>query len=412
MDNFYKGLTPEQKAEAADYNFDHPSAFDIELLAKVLADLREGKEVEIPIYDFKTHGRLEETLKVKGGDVIIFEGILSLYWQELRDLMDLKIFVHTDDDIRLSRRLLRDTVERARDVSSVLQQYMKFVKPAYDEYIRPSMKFADIIVPQGLTNTVAIDLIVQHIRLKINQRARLLRSNSFESSLALSPPNQSRTGPEIDEFLLDDNGANVTDSTATGVKSLVRTLPHSTESAALLSILADHAVLSREALVMYVDRAAYLAATFVLNEITPLVDKQFSIVSTIGMGEILETGTRNVLKDLGFGRLLVQHQNNEPSQVIYSQLGSDLSTKAILILEPFVFALDRFSAILEFLGSSHADSTTIYVLCLFASTRGVLAVNSHFPSVKFISCFSDSMLSADAKQNLQNIVPKYLNLKG
>eukprot|EP01137_Pigoraptor_chileana_P022010 Opistho-2@86435 len=166
QDNFYKALTDEQKAmaNANNYNFDHPDAFDYPLTEKILADLNEGKPVDIPIYDFKTHSRTTETIRLNSCDVILFEGLLVLYTPEIRDLFHMRLFVDSDADTRLSRRVLRDIAERGRDLDSVLRQYTQFVKPAFEEYVLPTKKYADVIIPRGGDNDVAIDLIVQHIK--------------------------------------------------------------------------------------------------------------------------------------------------------------------------------------------------------------------------------------------------------
>ncbi len=182
----------------SEYNFDHPDAMDQEAILRCLLDLKQRKAVEVPIYDFKTHSRLTETQSVMPADVIIFEGILvrrddiadvaavpcaltrarvrscpaaqTLAMDDVRNLLNMKIFVDTDDDVRLARRIKRDTCDRGRDVHGVIEQYTKFVKPMFDAYVSPSKKYADVIIPwAGGENGVAIDLIVQHIRTKLGQ---------------------------------------------------------------------------------------------------------------------------------------------------------------------------------------------------------------------------------------------------
>lgn len=170
MDSFYKVLNKEEKAAANrnDYNFDHPNAFDFDLILKTLQELKKGNQVEIPIYNFTTHSREKETETIYGANVIVFEGILAFSSKELIDLMDVKIFVDTDADIRLARRVKRDICERGRTLDSVIDQYTKFVKPAFDYYIAPTKTHADIIVPRGGDNKIAIDLIVNMINRELN----------------------------------------------------------------------------------------------------------------------------------------------------------------------------------------------------------------------------------------------------
>nr|XP_027778672.1 uridine-cytidine kinase 2 isoform X4 [Marmota flaviventris] len=166
QDSFYRVLTSDQKAKAlkGQFNFDHPDAFDNELILKTLKEITEGKTVQIPVYDFVSHSRKEETVTVYPADVVLFEGILAFYSQEVRDLFQMKLFVDTDADTRLSRRVLRDISERGRDLEQILSQYITFVKPAFEEFCLPTKKYADVIIPRGADNLVAINLIVQHIQ--------------------------------------------------------------------------------------------------------------------------------------------------------------------------------------------------------------------------------------------------------
>ncbi|XP_071981693.1 uridine-cytidine kinase 1 [Engystomops pustulosus] len=165
QDRFYKVLTPEQKARAlkGQYNFDHPDAFDNDLMYQTLTRILEGQIVDVPMYDFVTHSRLPETTTVYPADVLLFEGILAFYNQEIRDMFHLKLFVDTDSDVRLSRRVLRD-MKRGRELEQILTQYTTFVKPAFEEFSLPTKKYADVIIPRGVDNMVAINLIVQHIQ--------------------------------------------------------------------------------------------------------------------------------------------------------------------------------------------------------------------------------------------------------
>ncbi|XP_063901130.1 uridine-cytidine kinase 2-like [Zophobas morio] len=161
--SFYRPIDIE-KVDVNYYNFDNPTAFDFKLIVQVLSDLRSGKEVDVPIYDQKTYTRSSETCRVCPKKIILFEGILCFDCKELRDLFHLKIFVDCDNDTRLAKRVLRDLKKRNRDLDSILKQYIDFVKPAYDDFIQPSKKYADIIIPRGADNLVAIDFIIQYIK--------------------------------------------------------------------------------------------------------------------------------------------------------------------------------------------------------------------------------------------------------
>ena len=164
MDTYYKDLTPEQEKDLSNYNFDSPEALDLDLLYQHLNDLMQWKKIQMPTYDFATNKRQEKTIELTPAKVIIFEGILAFYDKRMRDLMDLKIFIDLDDDIRLSRRIYRDIISRGRKMETVLERYHKFVKTAYNNFIKPTKEYADIIVPRGGSNTIAIDLINYHLK--------------------------------------------------------------------------------------------------------------------------------------------------------------------------------------------------------------------------------------------------------
>ncbi|XP_017047082.1 uridine-cytidine kinase isoform X1 [Drosophila ficusphila] len=175
QDSFYRELTPAEKAKAQKglFNFDHPDAFNEELMYSTLQNILQGHKVEIPSYDYRTNSLdFENVLVIYPADVVLFEGILVFYFPKIRDLFHMKLFVDTDSDTRLARRVPRDINERGRDLDAVLTQYMTFVKPAFEEFCSPTKKFADVIIPRGADNTVAIDLIVQHIRDFLNNRSR------------------------------------------------------------------------------------------------------------------------------------------------------------------------------------------------------------------------------------------------
>ncbi|XP_071820830.1 uridine-cytidine kinase 2-like [Apostichopus japonicus] len=164
QDSFYRDLSQQEQAKGT-INFDHPDAFDERLMTSVLRDIAAGKTVQIPVYDKVANARKKDEFKtIYPTDVVVFEGILVFYFKTIRDLWHMKLFVDTDADTRLSRRVLRDVKERGRDLQTVLLQYVNYVKPAFEEFCLPTKKYADVIIPRGAENTVAIGLIVQHIR--------------------------------------------------------------------------------------------------------------------------------------------------------------------------------------------------------------------------------------------------------
>jgi uridine kinase len=164
QDSYYKDQSNLSYHERCKTNYDHPFAFDNELLIKHLEDLAIGNTIAKPMYNYEIHNRKEETITVQPRDIIVLEGILIFYDQRVRDLLDIKIFVDTDSDIRLVRRITRDMNERGRSIDSVLNQYMQTVRPAHEQFIEPTKKYADIIIPEGGHNLVAIDLMVTKIK--------------------------------------------------------------------------------------------------------------------------------------------------------------------------------------------------------------------------------------------------------
>lgn len=158
-DSYYKDQAHLSFEERVKTNYDHLLAFDTDFMIEQLKELLKGRPVDIPVYDYKAHTRSDKTFRQEPQDVIIVEGILVLEDERLRDLMDIKLFVDTDDDIRIIRRIKRDMMERGRSLDSIIEQYTTVVKPMYHQFIEPSKRYADIIVPEGVSNVVAIDLI-------------------------------------------------------------------------------------------------------------------------------------------------------------------------------------------------------------------------------------------------------------
>ena len=163
-DNYYRRhdeLTYEQRCQL---NYDEPASLETELMARHLDKLRHGEAIDCPVYDFTIHNRSDETIRLEPKPVIIVEGILIFENEALRDLMDIRIFVDTDADVRLCRRIIRDVNERGRTLESVLHQYQQTVKPMHEKYVEPSKKYAHIVVPEGGKNLVALDMITGRIQ--------------------------------------------------------------------------------------------------------------------------------------------------------------------------------------------------------------------------------------------------------
>ncbi len=162
-DAYYKNLANLEPAQRSIINFDHPDSLETSLLVEHIKRLRNHQSIELPVYDFKTHTRTDQTIHIEPQPVILVEGILILAEKGLRDLFDVKIFVDTDADIRFIRRLERDIAERGRTSTSVISQYLSTVRPMHLEFVEPSKRYADVIIPEGGLNTVAMDMLVARI---------------------------------------------------------------------------------------------------------------------------------------------------------------------------------------------------------------------------------------------------------
>ena len=163
-DNYYKRHDELTYEERCRLNYDEPAALETDLMARHLDKLRRGEAIDCPVYDFTVHNRSDETVRIEPRKVIIVEGILIFEDQPLRDLMDIRIFVDTDADVRLCRRIRRDVNKRGRSLESVLLQYQQTVKPMHEKYVEPSKRFAHIVIPEGGKNMVALDMVIGRIQ--------------------------------------------------------------------------------------------------------------------------------------------------------------------------------------------------------------------------------------------------------
>ena len=167
-DSYYKAHDDLSYEDRSRLNYDHPESFDTDLMIEDVKKLKNNQEIDMPVYDYTVHNRSDATVHVVPKKVIIVEGILILENKELRDLMDIKVFVETDADERLMRRIRRDMVERARSIDSILTQYAETVKPMHEQFVEPSKKYADIIIPRGGENLTGISILQEHLNLVLN----------------------------------------------------------------------------------------------------------------------------------------------------------------------------------------------------------------------------------------------------
>ena len=164
QDNYYRSAEFITNRTITEFNFDHPDAFDSDLLFEQLAALKEGKPIRMPQYDFVHHRRMPETVLVEPRRLVIFEGIMILFDKRVRDLIDLKLYVDTPDDIRFIRRLRRDISERGRTVASVIEQYLEKVRPGHYEFVEPTKAYADLVIPEGGFNARAMEALIPFLR--------------------------------------------------------------------------------------------------------------------------------------------------------------------------------------------------------------------------------------------------------
>jgi uridine kinase len=167
MDNYYEDLSHMDLEERSKVNYDHPDAFEWDLMREQLEQLLSGQPVEMPQYDFELHNRKDERETVEPTEVIILEGILSLYDDEINEMLDLRLYVETDADVRILRRIERDVIDRGRDLEGVIDQYLSTVKPMHEQFIEPTKKAADLVIPEG-ANSVAINLLEEKLQAEVN----------------------------------------------------------------------------------------------------------------------------------------------------------------------------------------------------------------------------------------------------
>ncbi|KAL2529016.1 Uridine kinase-like protein 5 [Forsythia ovata] len=370
QDSFYHSLTNEQLQKVHEYNFDHPDAFDTELLLSCMETLRHGRAVSIPNYDFKRHQQIEHSRMVNPADVIILEGILVLHDSRVRGLMNMKIFVDTDSDVRLARRIQRDTVERGRNIENVLDQYAKYVKPSFEEFILPSMKHADVIIPRGADNDVAIDLIVQHICTKLGQHNLC---KIFSNVFVIYSTFQIR-----------------------GMHTLVR-----------------DAKTTKHDFVFYADRLIRLVVEHGLGHL-PFTEKQIITptgsvytgvvfcrrlcgVSVIRSGESMENALRACCKGIKIGKILIHKEGKDGRQLIYEKLPSDIASRHVLLLDPVLASGHSAVEAISVLLSKGVVESNIIFLNLIAAPEGIHAVCKKFPRLKIVTSEIDVSLNKDLR---------------
>ncbi|OBZ72542.1 Uridine-cytidine kinase-like 1 [Grifola frondosa] len=380
QDSFYKRHTPEEieLANASRFDFDHPNAIDMPLFASCLADLKSCKQSNIPIYSFTEHQRLDETKYLYGAAIIIAEGILALHDPALRALYDLKIFVQCDSDLMLARRIRRDVKERGRSVEGVLEQYLRYVKPSFDNFVLPTSRHANIIVP-GSDNAIAIDIISTHVRRQLEERSTRLRQHMVGPiPRNLSPA--CSTGPHHNEHL---NHLNLT------------VLPQTPQLKGIFTILRDSTT-SRGDFIFFADRLS----TFLVEKATEWLPHRTKVVTTpieetysgkelaaenvcsvaiLRSGGPLERGLRRVINNIPMGSLLIQSDDKTGEPLLLHLLLPVCIRERHLAQDTWVLLLDAqigtgaaaFMAIRVLLDHGVAQDHIIFIAFLVSANGGV-----------------------------------------
>ncbi|CAD1474175.1 unnamed protein product, partial [Heterotrigona itama] len=358
MDSFYKVLNEKQHEMAAhnEYNFDHPDAFDFELLKTTLQRLKEGRMVEVPIYNFVTHRR------------------------ESRTMCDMKVFVDTDADVRLARRLRRDISQRGRDLEGVLKQYSTMVQPAFYYYIAPLMVHADIIVPRGGDNEVAIELIVQHVHTQLQLRGFKLREKLAHSYIGQPLPSSLYLLPDTPQIkglhTFIRNKETYRDEFIFYSKRLIRLV---IEYALSLLPFEDVTVETPQGVLYHGKRAA--------------TDKICG-VSILRAGETMEQAVRDVCKDIRIGKILIQtnQQTGEP-ELYYLRLPKDIKDYKVILMDATVATgAAAIMAIRVLLDHDVAEENVLLVSLLMAES-GVHSIAYAFPRVKIVTSALDPVIN-------------------
>ncbi|KAI9731378.1 MAG: Uridine kinase [Cirrosporium novae-zelandiae] len=378
MDSFYKTLSPEQskKAFRNEYDFDSPSAIDFDVLVQRLHDLKQGRKAEIPVYSFEKHQRLTETTSIYSPHVLILEGIFALYDPRVLDLLDVKIFAEADADLCLSRRITRDVLERGRDIEGVVKQWFGYVKPNFKRYVEPQRNIADIIVPRGIENTVAIDMIVKHIQRTLNEKSQ--RHRAELQSL----------GKEVEDEPLSAH---------------IHVLKQTPQLVAMNTII-QNSFTSQEDFVFYFDRLTTLLMERAFDSLTlepktvhtpqghvyqglqPTGD--VSAVVILRAGGCFEAGLRRVVPDCQTGRLLIQsnYRTGEP-QLHYLKLPGNISDhECVLILDPQMSSGGAALMAVRVLIDHGVPEEKIVFVTYLAGQLGLNRLVRVYPGIKVTVC--------------------------
>ncbi|KAL8997193.1 MAG: hypothetical protein Q9169_003459 [Polycauliona sp. 2 TL-2023] len=378
MDCFYKILTPEQHALAHknEYDLDAPYAIDFDLMAERLQGLKQGRRAEIPVYSFEQHQRQDNTVSIYSPHVLVLEGIFALFDQRILDLLDVKIFAEADADLCLARRIMRDVKDRGRDIEGVIKQWTSHVKPNFQRHVYPQRENADIIIPRGIDNRVAIDMVVKHIQLLLVKKSR-----HHQDDLK-------RLGRQVEDEPLSQN---------------VLLLEQSKQITAISTILQNPATDDVD-FIFYFDRLSGLLIERALDNLhfdtktirTPQgseyqgleIKGETSAVVILRGGSCLETGLKRVIPDGKIGRLLIQsnYRTGEP-ELHFAKLPNDISQHTrVLLLDPQMSSGGAALMTVRVLVDHGVEASRIVFVTYSAGKMGLNRLLRVYPDVRVVVC--------------------------
>ncbi|KAL2263982.1 hypothetical protein VTK26DRAFT_3766 [Humicola hyalothermophila] len=376
IDSFYKNLDPESSKAAFrnEYDFDAPDAIDFDVLVERLRDLKAGKRAEIPVYSFEKHARLDRTTSIYSPHVLIVEGIFALYDPRVLELMDMKIFCEADPDTCLSRRILRDQRDRGRDIEGIIKQWFTFVKPNFEKYVNPQRNVADIIVPRGVENHVAMSMVGQFIQQKLlekstHHRAALTRLEIGANSEPLS-----------DKVVLLKQTSQLR-----GMNTIIQNIDTSSEDF-IFYFDRFTALLVEEAL----NKVPFVAADIVTPQNKVYSGLRFkgevSAVIVLRGGAALEAGLHRVITDCKTGRVLIQNnvRTGEP-ELHYLVLPQDIDKhEAVLLMDAQMSSGGSALMAVQVLVDHGVREDRIVLVTYTAGRMGLHRLTKAFPDITVV----------------------------
>ena len=377
IDSFYKSLDEEQNrlAHMNEWDLDSPDSIDFDLLYEKLKELKQGKKANIPVYSFKQHQRLEETMPIYSPHVVILEGILALNDPRILDMCDMKIFVEADADVCLSRRIVRDVRDRGRTIEGTIKQWFRYVKPVFLRYVEPQREVADLIVPRGMKNMMAIAMIV-------NQTRQMLKEKSVRHNAELE-----RLGRDFESASLSDN---------------VLLLDHGSQLKGIETILRNPATFDDDFIFYFnrlvaqliekaLDCHAYVPATVITPQESPYDGLHsagtVSAVVILRGGSAMETGLKRTIPDCPTGRLLIQSnvRTGEP-ELHYLKLSPDISEhQTVFILDSQMSGGGTALMAVKILVDHGVAEDSIVFVTVLAGRRALKRLMNVFPNIKVVA---------------------------